>query len=131
MRLKKYSTLILRIGLSAVLYWFSINQFINPEGWTRLVPAYLNFITPLSFIYINATFEIILATLLLIGLFTRIVALLFTIHLIPIIVALGYGPSAVRDLGLLFASLSLAISGSDCLSLDLLIKEKFMKKQDK
>ena len=123
MSLKKYSTLALRIGLAAVLFWFAINQFIDAEKWSGLLPELITFISPVTVVYINAVVEIILGSLILLGLFTRIAALIFSIHLVFIILSLGYGPSAVRDVGLLFASLSLALSGSNYLSLDNILKK--------
>ena len=123
--LKKYSTLPLRIGLAFVLFWFSFNQFSSPESWSGLVPNYLSFISTINVVYMNASFELIIGTLLLLGLFTRIVAAIFTLHLIPIILTLGIdSPSAIRDIGILFATLSLALSGSDYLSLDSVLKKK-------
>ena len=128
--MKKYSTLILRLGLGIVVLWFSINQFMNPDSWTRLVPEYISFLNPATAIYINATIELIIGILLILGLFTRIAALIFSLHLIPIIVSLGYGPTAVRDFGLSLASLSLALSGSNYLSLDSKIKKSFFTKDN-
>ena len=75
--MKKYATLVLRIGLAAVLFWFAINQLISPDDWTKLVPEYLSFIDSTTIIYFNATFELILGITLLAGLFTRVFALLF------------------------------------------------------
>ena len=64
--LKRYSTLILRIGLAFVLYWFAINQIMNPQQWTRLVPEALSFVDPVTIIYANLIFELILAACLII-----------------------------------------------------------------
>ncbi len=118
----------MRLGLGIVVLWFSINQFMDPDSWTRLAPEYLNFINSATLIYMNASLEIIIGILLILGLFTRIVALIFSLHLIPIIISLGYGPTAVRDFGLLMASLSLALSGSNYLSLDSKFKQSFFEK---
>ena len=127
--MKKYATFVLRIGLAAVLFWFAINQLISPDDWTKLVPEYLSFIDSTTIIYFNATFELILGITLLAGLFTRVFALLFGLHLIPIIISLGYGPSAVRDVGLMLAAFSLALSGSKNFSIDAILKRKSYKKE--
>ena len=103
---------LIRIGLGIVVLWFSINQISDPTKWAFLVPNYMNFLNPADVIYINAALEAIIGTLLIFGLFTRVIGLIFSLHLIPIILSLGYGPVAVRDFGLLMASLSLVFSGS-------------------
>ena len=128
--MKKYATLVLRVGLAAVLFWFAVNQLISPDDWSGLVPEYLSFIDPTTVIYANAVFELILGITIIIGLFTRIFALLFGLHLIPIIISLGYGPSAARDVGLMLAAFSLALSGSKHFSVDAVIKGKAYKKRD-
>ena len=126
--LKKYSTVSLRVGLAIVLFWFAFAQFKNPSSWANLVPAYATTVTSaMNIVYMNASLEVVMASLILIGLYTRVVATVFTIHIIPIILALGLSsPSGIRDVGIFFATLSLAISGSDYLSMD-----SFMKKTRK
>ncbi len=121
---KDISPFLIRIGLGIVVLWFSINQILNPTNWTFLVPGYTNFLNPADVIYINAALEAIIGLLFILGFFTRIIALIFSIHLIPIIIALGYGPIAVRDFGLLMASLSLVFSGSGNFTLVNFIKRK-------
>lgn len=122
---RNLSPFLVRLGLGIVVLWFSINQMTNPERWTGLVPEMLNFTNPINLIYLNATLELILGISFILGFFTRAVALIFSLHLIPIILSLGYGPTAVRDFGLLMASLSLVFSGSGKFTLVNLIKRKF------
>ena len=99
-------------------------QISNPDKWASLVPEYLKFINPVILIYLNGAFETILGVLFLLGFFTRITALLFSLHLIPIMFSLGYGPAAVRDFGLCLSSLSLVFSGSGNWTLVNFIKRK-------
>jgi len=115
---KEHSHLILRIGLSLVLFWFGINQLINPEPWTGLIPGFLSGFSGVTLIIINGIFELILGSLLLVGLFTRVVAFIFALHLITIIIQLGYGPVAVRDVGLLFGAIAVFLRGPDRFTLD-------------
>ncbi|HLA23637.1 MAG TPA: DoxX family membrane protein [Candidatus Nanoarchaeia archaeon] len=124
--LEKYSSLSLRFGLAIVLFWFSVKQFLNPSAWTGLVPSGISqIIDPVYIIYLNVNLEIILGTLLILGLFTRVASLVLLIHLIPIILSLGIdSPSAIRDVGLLFAALALALSGSNFISIDSIIKKR-------
>jgi len=121
-RIKKYSPVVLRFGLAIVFLWFGFSQLKNPDAWTRLLPAFLN--SSIVFIYLNGTFEIIFATLLLLGLFTRTVSFLLGLHLISIVFALGYGAIAVRDLGLAIAAFSVFLHGADEFCLDRLISKK-------
>ena len=122
MKFKEYSPLILRTGIAIVFLWFGFTQISNPEGWTKMVPSYLG--TPTTtLIYINGVVEIILAALLLLGLFTRTVALLLTLHLLHIITILGYGPSAARDFALAVAAFSIFLKGPDEFCFDNLKKK--------
>ena len=116
----KFASLILRIGLGLVLLYFGINQLIDPSKWTTLLPSFLGE----GFIIFNGIFEIVLATFLILGLFTRVAALIFALHLILIMTQLGYGDSMARDLGLFFSTIALAFLGSDYLSLDALRKRR-------
>ena len=122
MKFKEYSPLILRTGIAIVFLWFGFTQISNPEGWVKMVPSYLG--TPTTnLIYINGVVEIILAALLLLGLFTRTVALLLTLHLLHIITILGYGPSAARDFALAVATFSIFLKGPDEFCFDNLKKK--------
>ena len=122
---EKYAPLILRIGLALVLIWFGINQLIEPAAWSGLVNGFLaNLISPITLVMINGVAEIVMAIFLILGLFTRIVAVIHALHLLVIISALGYNDIAVRDFGLMVGAIALAFSGGGYLSLD----EKFKKK---
>ncbi len=108
--MKKYASLILRIGIGGVVLWFSSQQFLHPMMWTRLLPAWTTTMIPLApvtIIYVNGVFELVTGVMLVIGLYTRIVALLLALHMYDIAYTLGYGAVAVRDVGLATASLSL------------------------
>ncbi len=76
-----------------------------------------DFILQLSFaknlIYLNGAAEVILATMFLIGIFVRPVALLLSIHLLTIATGLGYNDIMIRDLGLALATFSVFIGGAD------------------
>ena len=60
-----------------------------------------------TFIYLNGIFELILGAFLILGLFTRITALVLGINLIGIILGLGYNDVAVRDFGLMLITLAI------------------------
>lgn len=122
----KYSPLILRVGVAVVLLWFGFSQYKNPAQWTRMMPDYVNVILPFSketLIYMNGSVEIILATMLLLGLFTRTIAALSTLHLLHIVTIVGYGAVGARDVAIALAALSIFLHGADEFCLDEHIKK--------
>jgi uncharacterized membrane protein YphA (DoxX/SURF4 family) len=124
--LKKYAPLVLRFGLAIVLLWFGFSQLKNPMMWTRLLPHFASSIaSPVTLIYINGIFEILLATFLLLGYFTRTTSALATLHLCSIVIfAVGYGSVGTRDFGLMIAALAIFFFGADDYSLDTVLQEK-------
>lgn len=120
MKTQEYAPPILRVGLALVMYWFGIMQILDPERFAGLIPEFivniLGSATTISFI--NGIVEVILATLLTIGLFTKIAAWILAIHLAGITIILGWTPSGVRDFGLTIALVSIALYGPDKYTLD-------------
>ncbi|PIN68136.1 hypothetical protein COV94_06075, partial [Candidatus Woesearchaeota archaeon CG11_big_fil_rev_8_21_14_0_20_57_5] len=106
---RRYAPLILRLGISVVFLWFGFTQLKNPASWTRMVPAAVSSILHIStttLIYLNGAFEVVMATLLLLGLRTRLIATLLALHLLGITSIVGYGPTGARDLALALATAS-------------------------
>ncbi len=111
----KYAPLLVRVGLGLVLTWFGIDALTNPGVWAALVPKFVLSLSHLSadqFMFVNGIAEVILGILLLVGLWTRLIAALTACLLLGIIFTLGYGDLAVRDFGLLLAAVSLIASGA-------------------
>lgn len=125
-KLAKYAPLVLRISIAVVLLWFGFSQIKNPAGWTRMVPDYAGIIPfeTTTLIYMNGALEITLATLLLLGLFTRAVSAVSTIHLFHITSIVGYGATGARDIALAIAALAIFLGGADEFSLDKLLFRK-------
>jgi|SRR3989344_1600970 len=126
-KLSKYSPIVLRTGVAIVFLWFGFSQLKSPGNWIKLIPDYATSLTQLSVIslvYINLIFELIFATLLLLGLFTRTTSLLLTLHLLHITTALGYGPVAVRDFSLAIATFAIFLHGADEFCIDKLRRRK-------
>src|SRR3989344_7748252 len=115
MNLKKYAPIVIRIGISLVFLWFGIYQLINPESFLGYVPQAIyehsiemshehslqffhNIPKPSIHVLImgNGIFEVIFGGLLLIGLFTRVSALLLSLHLAVIMFSIGYNDIGVR-----------------------------------
>lgn len=122
--LSRYSPLALRAGIAIVFLWFGFSQLKNPASWTRLMPEYIQSMVPLSantLVYINGVVEIVLAILLLLGLFTRTTSALLTLHLLHITTIVGYGAVGARDLALSIATLAIFFRGADEFCLDSMI----------
>ena len=126
MNLKEYAPIVLRISLSLVFLWFGLTGVFNTEQFIGYVPefAYSLPISVESIVILNGIFEIVLGTLLIIGLFTRIVAFILFLHTLIIMFLLGYNDIAVRDFGLAFATLAIFLNGADKWCLDRRLKKK-------
>ena len=114
---EKYGPLILRLGLAFVFIWFGINQLISPEGFFGYVPNFLSNQINLI-ILLNGIFDTIIGLALLIGFKVRIITLIKSVQLTAIIITLGYNDVAIRDIGILFAGISLFFLGPDEWTLD-------------
>ncbi len=117
--LKTYSPNILRVGIAAVIMWFGFQQLMHPTSWTGFLPDFAESI-PMSkiyLIYLNGLFEVLASLLMILGLFTRTASLLMAIHLTAIIYTLGYGPIALRNLGLVIALFVVFLNGKDSWSI--------------
>jgi uncharacterized membrane protein YphA (DoxX/SURF4 family) len=118
---EKYASSVLRLGMGAIVLWFSIEQFRNTGFWTAYVPDFATQITGLSattLVYLNATFELIFTLMLIIGWKVRLSALLLSLHLIEIAISVGYSETAVRDFGLAIALFVVFMNGSDIISFE-------------
>lgn len=113
-------TTILRISMALVIIWFGVEQVTNTAPWIGFLPDWVSSmpISAESFVTLNGWFEIVFGSLLLVGLYTRLSALLLGVHLLGITVSIGYDALGVRDFGLAMATLSLVLSGAGAWSLD-------------
>ena len=112
---KEYAPAIARYGVGVVFFIFGISQLINPESWLGYLPSFVfNIgISSTNLIYFNGVFDLAVGLFLFLGLFVRVFALLGSLHLLGIIVSLGFNDVAVRDLGLLIVLISIFLNGSD------------------
>ena len=113
-----YAPSLLRYGMTAVILWFSLQQFLNAGQWTAYVPdsiVSMSHMTAVTLVYFNAVFELVFGLALLIGWQTRISALLLSLHLFDIMWVVGYGEIGVRDFGLAVATLVIFMNGPDLL----------------
>lgn len=124
---EKYSPALLRTGIAMIFLWFGFSQLKNPASWVRMMPEYVQAIAPFSantLVYMNGVFEIIFAVLLLLGLFTRVVSFILSLHLLHIVTILGYGPTGMRDFALAVATFAIFLRGADEFCLDNLWRKK-------
>lgn len=122
----KYAPSVLRIGMAIVVLWFSTAQFINPSEWSAYVPdsaVNLLGVSSVTLVYLNAIFELVFGLMMLFGIYTRLSALLLSLHLFDIMYVVGYGQIGVRDFGLAIATLAVFLQGADILCLDYKNKE--------
>jgi uncharacterized membrane protein YphA (DoxX/SURF4 family) len=120
-RFRPIAPAVLRIGIALVFLWFGLQELTNPTDWTSYIPSFatkLSHLNAYTLTYINGSFEVLAGLLLILGLWTRIVAALLFLHLLSILSVVGYNPIGVRDFGLMIASLSIALSGQDKFTLD-------------
>jgi len=116
---KKYSPSIVRFGVGAVFLSFGIMQLTSPSNWTGILPNFVTqYFNPISLVYFNGSFDLLVGIFLLSGLYTRIVSFFASLHLITIIFVLGFNPITIRDFGLLLALISIFFHGPDELCLN-------------
>ena len=68
-------------------------------------------------IVVNGIFETVIGLMLLAGVFVRFSAALLALHLLGIMVTLGYNDVMIRDFGIFIALISTVLHGEDNLSL--------------
>ncbi len=124
--MEKYSSIVLRVGIGAVMIWFGSQQLLHPAMWTGFLPEFTKSlsISQITFIYLNGWFEIVAGILLVIGFYTRIVAFFLSLHMLGIVLSVGYGATGVRDFGLAIALISLFFQGEGAWSADRFFTKK-------
>ena len=110
--MKKISYHVLRIGLAITFLWIGVLIFRNPEGWSHLIQPWAAKLVPGSLVDAmleTAVLDILVGIFLLIDVFTWVAALIGGIHIVIVLIACGITDVTVRDIGLLAATLELAI----------------------
>lgn len=124
--LSAYAPVVLRLGLAAVYVWFGVSQLMDPAAWGGLVPGWATSLSGMdapTFVRVNGVFEVVAATLLVLGVYVRVVAALLAGHLFVIAQSLGFNDIGVRDFGLACSTLALAMFGDHAFCL-LSLKKK-------
>jgi uncharacterized membrane protein YphA (DoxX/SURF4 family) len=113
--------------MSLVFLWFGTQQLMSPAGWTGFIPEFVVNMLPVSaetFVLGNGLMEIVLGIALILGIFTRPVALILALHMLGIAASIGLTPTGVRDFGLAFATTAIFLFGADYWTLDRKVRGK-------
>ncbi len=116
-----YSASVLRYGMSIVILWFAVAQFLNPVNFSAYVPDSVVTMLGVSagtLVMFNAIFETVFGLMLVFGWKTRLSALLLSLHLFDIAWVVGYGEIGIRDFGLAIATFVIFMNGADYLCFD-------------
>lgn len=113
------SRLILRWSFAALFFWFGSQQLFSPASWVGFLPEFTGYfpIPGEMLVQLNGWLEIVCAFMLLIGLYTRIIAAFLALHLFGIAFTTG-GAIGVRDTVLGMIGIALALSPTDDWALD-------------
>lgn len=107
------SILILRIGLGTTFVLTGILILKDDDKWTHMLPVWFSkyLLSAKSFMIATAIGDLILGAWLLSGYFIGIAASLATLHLLGVLIVSGRDEfhEVYRDIGLLFASVALAV----------------------
>ena len=118
---RDYAPTVLRFGIATLFLWFGLSQITNPTAWVSWIPAWVLSVSWLSgtaIVLFNGAFETILGVLLIIGFYTRLIALLLSLHLFFIAYEVGYNDIGVRDFALAVSTIAISLFGPDQFSVD-------------
>lgn len=103
------ASLMLRIGLAAVLVYASVSSFITPADWIGFFPHFLTSrVSSTVLLHFFSVYELLLAIWLLSGMFIKYAATLAALTFSGIILTnTGLLIVTFRDITMVFASLAL------------------------
>ncbi|MBI4450299.1 DoxX family protein [Candidatus Uhrbacteria bacterium] len=108
------TSLLLRIGLGVEFIIFGYGKLTDLASWIGFVPPWMSPLLPMpvgTFLQTVGVVELALGVLLIVGLWVRVIAVLSALHLLGVLIALGYNDLAVRDFVAFAAALALASLG--------------------
>jgi len=118
--LKRFAPLVLRLGLVGLFLSFGIWQILQPDAWFSWVPQWVPDITHMSLrliVLLNGGLEVVLGTLLLLGIYVRWVAFILALHTLSIAYEIGFNDIGIRDASLAICCIAIALFGNDDWSL--------------
>ena len=110
---QSYGYHIVRVGLAITFLWVGVLIFQDPVGWgSFIMPWAQKFLiaSPAQTMIITAIFDIVVGGLLLVGVWVWAASVLAAVHLAIVLAVAGIDPITVRDIGLLAASVTLAVA---------------------
>lgn len=112
-RLSPYSPAVLRLSVGLVFVYFGWTSVASPDMWAGYVPDWMTtFVAAEMLVRLHGVVEIALGVALALGVTPRLIGLVLCLDLLHIVSLVGWGPVAVRDLGLAGAALAIAFDGS-------------------
>lgn len=124
---EQYATPILWYGLSLLFLWFGFSQLLNAGAWVSWVPQWAPSLLHVGVddvVILNGSFEVIAGAFLAIGIWARLTALVLAMHMMLIVFEIGLSAIGMRDLAIGFATLSLAATKIDPLTLDAVVDDE-------
>ncbi|MBI2473625.1 DoxX family membrane protein [Candidatus Uhrbacteria bacterium] len=117
--MKEISSLMIRYTACLLFLWFGIQQLTDPNSWVVFLPEWTGYfpIPSEMLIQLNGWMEVVLALMLVMGLYTKFVALVLGAHLMGIALSVGQA-TGVRDAALALFTLSLVFSHPDIWTID-------------
>lgn len=113
MRVTSSTYHIVRVGMGITFLWIGILILRDPAGWGGFLQpwALKLLIMPVEQIMMTtAVLDIILGLLFLVDTWTFLAAFIASAHLIVVLITTGINEVTVRDIGLLGATIALAIA---------------------
>lgn len=108
--MRNYDLLVMRVLMGLVFLYFGYTGVWKSEMWVDYVPTWTSSIaSAITLVKIHGVAEIILGALLILNFRARIVASILFIDLLHIITTLNWGPTMVRDIGLLAPLFAIAV----------------------
>ncbi len=122
----KYLTaqIVARYTTIGLFLWFGLAQIQNPGEWLAFLPEWTGYfpIPGEVLVGLNGWTEVVLALMLALGLYTRVVQIILGVHLFAIGLNVN-GPTATRDIALALFILATSIEKPDPLTLDARLKK--------
>ena len=114
MERKRFAVWILIAALVVVFGWFGIDKLRNGILWIGFLPAWMEELFQISrdvWIIGIGFFEILLAILLLVPVrrVRQVAVALMILHLIPVLIQVGWNDVGVRDVGLMLSAVALLV----------------------
>lgn len=103
---------VLIVSLTIVFLYFGIMKFVEPSSWVGFLPSWMNgFMGFDKYLWLSVlgVLEIFLGVALLISRarVQKIVAALVALHLLFVVIQVGWNDIGIRDIGLFLSSIAL------------------------